>query len=137
MYESGKNMGDVCKDVSSAIEKRKDVLSEEHEHHRDSEPRQDEIEFHLSDAVGLEVGNDVVQRLIERYKEYDPSVEFFEMRMPPSFYVRVYFHLLNKPPIRFIITYSKEEIYRANGTKENYIFEKAAYFIDEEMKKYI
>ena len=29
MYESRKNMGDVCKDVSSAIEKRKDVLSEE------------------------------------------------------------------------------------------------------------
>ena len=29
MYESRKNMGDVCKDVSSSIEKRKDVLPEE------------------------------------------------------------------------------------------------------------
>ena len=63
MYESRKNMGDVCKDVSSAIEERKDVLSEEHEHHRDSEPRQDEIEFHLSDAVGLGIENYVIHDL--------------------------------------------------------------------------
>lgn len=39
MYESRKIMGDVHKNVSSAIEKRKDVLSEEHEHHRNSEQR--------------------------------------------------------------------------------------------------
>ena len=63
MYESRKNMGDVCKDVSSAIEKRKDVLSEEHEHHRDSEPRQDEAELHLSDPTELGIEDYVIHEL--------------------------------------------------------------------------
>lgn len=62
MYESGKNLGNVRKDVSSPIEERKDVLSEEHEHHRNSEQRQDETEFHLSDAVGLDLEDYVVLR---------------------------------------------------------------------------
>ena len=60
MYESRKNMGDVCKDVSSAIEKRKDVLSEEQQHHRNSKQRQDEAELYLSDAVGLDLEDYVV-----------------------------------------------------------------------------
>ena len=62
MYESRKNMGDVCKDVSSAIEKRKDVLPEEHEHNRDSEQRQDKAELHISNAVGLDIEDYVVLR---------------------------------------------------------------------------
>ena len=63
MYESRKIMGDVCKDVSSPIEKRKDVLSEEHEHHRDSEPRQDEAEFHIPDPTELGIEDHVARDL--------------------------------------------------------------------------
>lgn len=62
MYESRKNMGDVHKDVSSSIEKRKDVLSEEHEHHRDSEPRLDETELHVPDPIELGIEDYVVLR---------------------------------------------------------------------------
>lgn len=137
MYEFRKNMGDVCKDVSSSIEERKDVLSEEQQHYRDSEPRQDETKFHLSDTTELEVRNPVALRLIKQYKDYNPSVEFFEMQMPPRFCVHVRFHLLNKPVLNFRLAYSMEEIYRAKFPKENYIFEKAVRFIDEEIKKYI
>lgn len=57
MYEFRKIMGDVCEDVSSSIEKRKDVLSEEQQHHRDSEPRQDEAQLHLSNAAKLGIEN--------------------------------------------------------------------------------
>lgn len=56
-------MGDVCKDVSSAIEKRKDVLSEEHEHHRDSESRQDETKIHIPDPTELGIKDYVVHGL--------------------------------------------------------------------------
>ena len=63
MYESRKNMGDVRKDVSSAIKKREDVLSEEHEHHRDSEPRLDETEFHIPDPTELGIEDYVVYDL--------------------------------------------------------------------------
>lgn len=63
MYESRKNMGDVCKDVSSSIEKRKDVLSEEQQHHRDSEPRQDEAQLHLSDTTELGIEDFVAHDL--------------------------------------------------------------------------
>lgn len=63
MYESRKIMGDVCKDVSSSVEKCKDVLSEEHEHHRDSEPRQDEAKLHLSDATQLGIEDYVIHDL--------------------------------------------------------------------------
>ena len=62
MYESRKNMGDVCKNVSSSIKERKDVLSEEHEHHRDSEQRQDETKFHIPDATELGIEDYVVLR---------------------------------------------------------------------------
>lgn len=63
MYESRKNMGDVCKDVSSSIEERKDVLSEEQQHHRDSEPRQDKVKLHLSHAAELGFKNAIIQEL--------------------------------------------------------------------------
>lgn len=62
MYESRKNMGDVCKDVSSAIEKRKDVLSEEHEHNRDSESRQDEAKFHILDPTELGIAYKILKK---------------------------------------------------------------------------
>lgn len=60
MYEFRKTMGDVCEDVSSPVKECKDVLSEEYEHNRNSEQRQDETEFHLSDAVGLDLEDYVV-----------------------------------------------------------------------------
>lgn len=63
MYESRKNMGDVCKNVSSPVEKCKDVLSEEQQHHRDSEPRQDEAKLHLSDATQLGIEDYVAHDL--------------------------------------------------------------------------
>lgn len=84
-----------------------------------------------------EVRNHVALRLIKQYKDYNPSVKFFEMRMPPRFYVHVRFHLLNKPVLNFRINYSMEEIYRAKLPKEHYIFEKAVCFINEEMKNYL
>lgn len=63
MYESRKNMGDVCKDVSSPIKERKDVLSEEQQHHRNSESRQDETEFHIPDPTELGIEDYVVHDL--------------------------------------------------------------------------
>lgn len=60
MYESRKNMGDVCKDVSRVIEKRKDVLSEEQQHDRDSEPRQNEAELHIPNPTELGIEDYVV-----------------------------------------------------------------------------
>lgn len=84
MYESRKNMGDVHKDVSSAIKERKDVLSEEHEHDRDSEPRLDETEFHLSDPTELGIEDYVVLRdlgkvigtsIVACYKNYRQKFE--------------------------------------------------------------
>lgn len=61
-------MGDVCEDVSSSIEERKDALSEKHEHHRNSEPRRDEAELHLSDAAELGVEDYVVRYLAKILK---------------------------------------------------------------------
>lgn len=69
MYESRKNMGDVHKDVSSAIEKRKDVLPEEQQHHRNSEPRQDETEFHIPDPTELGIEDYVVAVCIPKSEE--------------------------------------------------------------------
>ena len=63
MYESGKIMGDVCEDVSSPVEERKNVLSEEQQHHRNPEPRQNEAEFHLSDTTELGIENYVIHDL--------------------------------------------------------------------------
>lgn len=63
MYESRKNMGDVCKDVSGAIEKRKDVIPEEHEHHRNSESRPNETKFHIPDPTELGIEDYVMHDL--------------------------------------------------------------------------
>lgn len=77
MYESRKIMGDVCEDVSSFIKGRKDVLSEEHEHHRDSEPRPNEAQLHLSDAVGLGIENYVIRELRKVFPQEDISCKFY------------------------------------------------------------
>lgn len=63
MYESRKNMGDVCKDVSSAIEERKDLLSKDCEHDRNSKPRQDEVKLHLSNTAQLGIEDYVIREL--------------------------------------------------------------------------
>lgn len=75
MYESRKNMGDVCKDVSSSIEKRKDVLSEEHEHNRNSESRQDEVKLHLSDTAELGIEDYVVHDLGKVFSQENVIIE--------------------------------------------------------------
>ena len=75
MYESRNNMGDLCKDVSSAIEKLNDALSEEHEHHRDSESRRDEADLHLSDAVGLGVEDYVIHDLRKVFSQEEVKFE--------------------------------------------------------------
>lgn len=63
MYESRKIMGDVCKDVSSPVEKCKDLLSEEQQRYRNSEPRQDKVKLHLSDAAELGIEDYVIREL--------------------------------------------------------------------------
>lgn len=75
MYESKNNMGDLCKDVSSAIEKRNDALSKEHEHHRDSESRRDEVDLHLSDAVGLGIEDYVIHDLRKVFPQEEVAFE--------------------------------------------------------------
>ena len=75
MYESRKNMGNVCKDVSSSIEKRKDVLSEEHDHNRDSEQRQDEVKLHLSDTAELGIEDYVVHDLGKVFSQENVIIE--------------------------------------------------------------
>lgn len=77
MYESRKNMGDVCKDVSSTIKERKDVLSEEHEYHRDSEQRQDETEFHISDPTELGIEDYVIRELRKVFPQKDISFKIY------------------------------------------------------------
>ena len=89
MYESRKNMGDVCKDVSSFIKKRKDVLPEEHEHNRDSEPRPDETEFHLSDAVGLGIENYVIRELRKVFPQEDISFKIYGDPIIPVLVVKM------------------------------------------------
>lgn len=75
MYESRKNMGDVCKDVSSSIEERKDVLSEEQQHDRDSEPRQNEAQLHLSDATELGIEDYVMHDLRKVFSQEEVKFE--------------------------------------------------------------
>lgn len=89
MYESRKNMGDVCEDVSSAIEKRKNLLSEEHEHHRDSEQRQDETEFHLSDAVGLDLEDYVAHELRKAFSKEGVSFKIYRSSIIPELVVKM------------------------------------------------
>ena len=75
MYESRKNMGDVCKDVSSSIEKRKDVLSEEQQHNRDSEQRQDETEFHIPNPTELGIEDYVIHDLRKVFSQEEVKFE--------------------------------------------------------------
>lgn len=89
MYESRKNMGDVCKDVSGPVEERKDVLSKEHEHHRDSEPRPDEAELHLSDAVGLGIEDYVIRELRKVFPQEDISFKIYRSSIIPILVVKM------------------------------------------------
>lgn len=75
MYETRKNMGNVCKNVSSAIEKRKDDLSEEHEHNRDSEQRQDETEFHIPEHTELGIEDYVIHDLRKVFSQEEVKFE--------------------------------------------------------------
>lgn len=69
MYESRKNMGDVHKNVPNSIEKRKDVLPEEQQHHRNSEPRLDEAELHIPEPTELGIEDYVVHDLGKIFEE--------------------------------------------------------------------
>lgn len=75
MYETRKNMGDVHKNVSSAIEERKDNLSEEREHNRDSEQRQDETEFHIPVHTELGIEDYVVHDLRKVFSQEEVKIE--------------------------------------------------------------
>lgn len=77
MYESRKIMGDVCKDVSSPVKECKDLLSEEQQHDRDREPRQDEAKLHLSDATELGIEDYVIRELRKVFPQKDISFKVF------------------------------------------------------------
>ena len=135
MYESRKNMGDVCKNVSSSIKERKDVLSEEQQHDRDSEPRQDETQLHLSDTTELGIKDFVSRKIINRYERYKPEVLLNrDVYFSELFKVRVIM-MISGQKVYFDILYDMDEM--ENIPIENYVFEKAVCFIDEEIKKYI
>ena len=137
MYESRKNMGDVCEDVSSSIEKRKDVLSEEQQHHRNSEPRQDETQLHLSDTTELGIKDFVSRKIISRYERYKPEVLLNrDVYFSELFKVRVIM-MISEQKVYFDILYDMDEMENINTPIEKYVFEKAVRFIDEEIKKYI
>lgn len=141
MYEFRKNMGDVCKDVSSSIEERKDVLSEEQQYDRDSEPRRDEVKLLLSDTteLGIEdyIIDTVTKKIRERYIEFDPVLYFkqyeylFEM-----FQIQINMMISGKE-CYFKILFNSEEMFKTNIPIEEYILQNLICFIDEEIKKYI
>ena len=89
MYESRKNMGDVCKDVSSAIEKRKDVLSEEHEHNRNSEQRQNETELHIPDPTELGIEDYVIRELRKVFSKEGVSFKIYRSSIIPELVVKM------------------------------------------------
>lgn len=137
MYESRKNMGDVCKDVSSSIEECKDLLSEEQQYDRDSKPRRDEVKLHLSDAAELGIEDYVSRKIISRYERYKPEVLLNrDVFFSELFKVRVIM-MISGQKVYFDILYDKDEMENINIPIEKYVFEKAVCFIDEEIKKYI
>ena len=89
MYESRKNMGDVCKDVSSSIEERKDVLSKEHEHNRDSKQRQDEAELHIPDPTELGIEDYVIRELRKVFPQKDISFKIYRSSIIPKLVVKM------------------------------------------------
>lgn len=102
MYESRKNMGDVCEDVSSSIEKRKDVLSEEHEHHRDSEQRQDETEFHIPDPTELGIEDYVIREIRKVFPQKDISFKIYRSSIIPKLVVEMgYWYDMNIVSVGF------------------------------------
>lgn len=137
MYESRKNMGDVCKDVSSSIEKCKDVLSEEQQHDRDSEPRQDNVKLHLLHAAELGIEDFVSRKIISRYKRYKPEVLLNrDVYFSELFKVQIIMTISGQK-VYFNILYDMDEMKNIKPPIEEYVFEKAVCFIDEEIKKYI
>lgn len=102
MYESRKNMGDVCKDVSSSIEERKDVLSEEQQHHRDSEQRQDEAQLHLSNAVGLDLKDYVIRELYKAFSKQGVSFKIYRSSTIPELVIEMkYWYDMNHVSVGF------------------------------------
>lgn len=102
MYESRKIMGDVCEDVSSSIKERKDVLSEEQQHDRDSEPRQNEAELHLSDAVGLDLKDYVIRELYKAFSKQGVSFKIHRSSTIPELVIEMkYWYDMNHVCVRF------------------------------------
>lgn len=89
MYESRKNMGDVCEDVSNAIEKRKDVLSEEQQHDRDSEPRQNEAQLHIPNPTELGIEDYVIHELQKAFPQEDVSFKIYRSSIIPELVVEM------------------------------------------------
>ena len=89
MYESRKNMGDVCEDVSSTIEKRKDVLSEEQQHDRDSEPRQNEAQLHIPDPTELGIEDYVIRELRKVFPQEGVSFKIYRSSIIPELVVKM------------------------------------------------
>ena len=130
-------MGDVSKDVTSTIEERKDVLSEEQQYHRDSEVRQDEAELHLSDNTELGIKDFVSRKIINRYERYKPEVLLNrDVYFSELFKVRVIM-MISGQKVYFDILYDMDDMENINMPIEEYVFKKAVRFIDEEIKKYI
>ena len=102
MYESRKNMGDVHKDVSSSIEKCKDVLSEEQQHHRNSEQRQDETEFHIPDPTELGIENYVIRELCKAFSKEGVSFKIYRSSTIPELVIEMeYWYGMNIVSVGF------------------------------------
>lgn len=102
MYESRKNMGDVCEDVSSAIEKRKDVLSEEQQHHRNSEQRQDETEFHIPNPTELGIEDYVIRELYKAFSKQGVSFKIYRSSTIPELVIEMkYWYDMNIVSVGF------------------------------------
>lgn len=137
MYEFRKTMGDVCEDVSSPVKECKDVLSEEQQHDRDREPRQNKVKLHLSDTIGLDLENYISREIISRYKRYKPEILLNrDVYFSESFKLRTIMTISGQK-VCFDILYVMDEMENINMPIEEYVFEKAVRFIDEEIKKYI
>lgn len=102
MYESRKIMGDVCKDVSSSIKERKDVLSEEQQHDRDSEPRQNEAELHIPNPTELGIEDYVIRELYKAFSKEGVSFKIHRSSTIPELVVEMkYWYDMNHVCVGF------------------------------------
>ena len=102
MYESRKNMGDVCEDVSSAIEKRKDVLSKEQQHHRNSEPRPDEAQLHIPNPTELGIEDYVIRELYKAFSKEGVSFKIHRCSTSPELVIEMkYWYDMNHVCVGF------------------------------------